>query len=187
MTGVEGSQDWVEAGFDALAEGGIDRVRIEVLAQALGVTKGGFYRRFRDRPALLAAMLETWAEGRIAAIRQQTELDGGETPQERLQSVIHLFASRLNARGLSIELAVRQWARSDTAAAEAVRKVDAMRLARVTALYERLGFPALEARTRGFTFYAFIFGQGLLFPDATAGEREAMMTAGAEALADVRP
>jgi AcrR family transcriptional regulator len=40
-------------------------VRVEVLAQMLGVTKGGFYRRFRDRPALLAAMLDTWAEGRM--------------------------------------------------------------------------------------------------------------------------
>jgi AcrR family transcriptional regulator len=184
MSGAEGSQDWVEAGFDALAQGGIDRVRVEVLAQSLGVTKGGFYRRFRDRPALLAAMLETWAEGRIAAIHQQTEL-AGETPRERLSGLIRLFAERRNARGLSIELAIRQWARGDAAAEAAVARVDAVRLASVSGLYASLGFPPAEAEARGFIIYAFIFGQGLLFPDATAAQRDAMAAACAAALVDV--
>jgi AcrR family transcriptional regulator len=181
MTGVEGSQDWVEAGFDALAEGGIDRVRIEVLAQALGVTKGGFYRRFRDRPALLAAMLATWTDGRIAAIRQQTEL-AGETPRQRLSALIRLFGERMNARGLSIELAVRQWARADAQAAAAVSRVDEMRLARVTELYAQLGHSPAEAQAHGLIFYAFIFGQGLLLPEISAAERDAMMSACAETL-----
>lgn len=181
MNGTDGSQDWLEAGFDALAEGGVDRVRVEVLAQALGVTKGGFYRRFRDRPALLQAMLDTWSAGRIAAIRQQTEL-AGETPRERLRKLIRLFAERLNARGLSIELAVRQWARSDANAAASVARVDAVRLEAVTALYAQLGFGPEEARTRGLIIYAFIFGQGLLQPDVSATERYALMAACADTL-----
>lgn len=178
---TEGSQDWLEAGFDALAEGGVDRVRVEVLAQALGVTKGGFYRRFRDRPALLQAMLDTWAEGRIAAVRQQTEL-AGETPRERLRKLIRLFAERLNARGLSIELAVRQWARADAGAAEAVRRVDAVRLDSVAGLYAQLGYGPDEARSRGLIIYAFIFGQGLLQTDASATEHYALMAACADTL-----
>lgn len=176
MSASEGSQDWVEAGFDALAEGGVDRVRVEVLAQMLGVTKGGFYRRFRDRPALLAAMLDTWAEGRIAAIRQQTALDG-ETPHERLRLLIRLFSERPNARGLSIELAVRQWARSDAQAAAAVTRVDAIRLERVTDLYARLGYPPARAKARGLIIYAYIFGQGLLLPEASDADREALARA----------
>ena len=184
MTGVEGSQDWVEAGFDALAEGGIDRVRIEVLAQALGVTKGGFYRRFRDRPALLAAMLETWTAGRIAAIRQQTDL-AGQSPRERLYAIIRLFASRPNARGMSIELAVRQWAQADAAAAAAVAQVDAIRLNRVADIYAALGVPDDETEARALMFYAFLFGQTLLFPEVSPAQREAMFTACADALVNV--
>ena len=42
-----------------------------MLAKNLGVTKGGFYRRFRDRAALLEAMLQNWSEGRIAAIERR--------------------------------------------------------------------------------------------------------------------
>jgi AcrR family transcriptional regulator len=184
MTGVEGSQNWVEAGFDALAEGGIDRVRIEVLAQALGVTKGGFYRRFRDRPALLAAMLETWTEGRLAAIRQQTDL-AGQSPRERLHALIRLFASRPNARGMAIELAVRQWAQADATAAAAVAQVDAIRLDRVARLYSALGVAADDAEARALMFYAFLFGQTLLFPQVSPAQREAMFTACADALVDV--
>ena len=45
-----GKQDtWIEAGFAELARSGVEGVRVEVLAKNLGVTKGGFYRRFRDR------------------------------------------------------------------------------------------------------------------------------------------
>ena len=184
MSAAERSQDWVEAGFDALAAGGIDRVRVEVLAQDLGVTKGGFYRRFKDRPALMTAMLDRWVEGRIHAIRQQTSLDG-ETPPERLRAIMRLFASRPNARGMAIEVAIRQWAGSDAAAAAAVAQVDAIRLERVATLYAALGFSPADAKARAVLFYAFIFGQTLLFPDVTAAEREHMFTACADALVDV--
>ena len=47
---------WIEAGIREIASSGVDGVRVEVLAKNLGVTKGGFYRRFRDRAALLEAM-----------------------------------------------------------------------------------------------------------------------------------
>ena len=51
---------WIDEGLRALAGGGPDAVRIEPLAQALGVTKGGFYWHFDDRRALLDEMLDAW-------------------------------------------------------------------------------------------------------------------------------
>ena len=44
---------WIEEGLRALGDGGPEAVRIESLAQALGVSKGGFYWHFKDRQALL--------------------------------------------------------------------------------------------------------------------------------------
>ena len=44
---------WIDEGLRALAHGGPDAVRIEGLARALGVTKGGFYWHFDGRTALL--------------------------------------------------------------------------------------------------------------------------------------
>ena len=51
---------WIEEGLRALGIGGPDAVRIEALAQTLGVSKGGFYWHFDDRRALLEEMLDTW-------------------------------------------------------------------------------------------------------------------------------
>src|SRR5262245_27192991 len=119
MEGDDGTARWIEAGLDELAEGGIDGVRVEVVAERLGVTKGGFYRRFKDRRALLNGILDTWRLGRIAAIDQQIEL-GGASASERLMSLVRLYTERVNPQGMAIELAIRQWARSDTAAAAAV-------------------------------------------------------------------
>ncbi|HET6926618.1 MAG TPA: TetR/AcrR family transcriptional regulator, partial [Hyphomicrobiaceae bacterium] len=155
---------WVEAGLAELARGGIDAVRVEVLATRLGVTKGGFYRRFRDRRALLDALLETWVRGREVAIEQQTEL-GTNDAAERLKSLIQLYSQRVSAHGIAIELAIRQWARSDPTAAAAAAKVDAARLKRVAGLYRQLGLDARQAEARAVLFYAFIFGQSLLFLD----------------------
>src|ERR1700710_977632 len=103
---------WIEAGFKEIARSGVEGVRVEVLATNLGVTKGGFYRRFKDRRALLDALLETWARGRIAAIEKQTSLED-ESAGDRLKSLITLYSERISAQGMAIELAIRQWARSD--------------------------------------------------------------------------
>jgi AcrR family transcriptional regulator len=43
-----GRDSWIEAGLKELGCGGVEAVRVEVVAQRLGVTKGGFYRRFKD-------------------------------------------------------------------------------------------------------------------------------------------
>src|SRR6266446_4850352 len=113
------TEAWIEAGFEEIARTGVEGVRVEVLAKNLGVTKGGFYRRFRDRAALLEGMLQDWRRGRIAAIEKQTILDG-TSARERLRALIALYSERMNTEGMAVELAIRQWARSDETAASAV-------------------------------------------------------------------
>ncbi len=153
---------WVAAGFAELAHSGVDGVRVEVLAKKLGVTKGGFYRRFQDRAALLEAMLTRWRDGRIAAIEKQTALDGASA-RERLKAIITLYSERMNTEAMAIELAIRQWARTDEAAAAAAASVDAARLKNVGQLYRATGLSTEEADAQAFLFYCFIFGQSLLF------------------------
>ncbi|GMO95110.1 MULTISPECIES: TetR/AcrR family transcriptional regulator [Bradyrhizobium] len=174
---------WVEAGFTELARSGVEGVRVEVLAKNLGVTKGGFYRRFADRAALLDAMLQRWREGRAASIAQQTRLDG-QAPRERLKAVIQLYSERLNPEAMAIELAIRQWARSDESAAAAVANVDAARLKHVAELYRATGLAAEEAEAQAFLFYCFIFGQSLLFVERGPRKRSQLVAKSAEKLLD---
>ena len=151
---------FIEAAFEALARDGIEAVRVEPLAEALGVTKGSFYWHFADRDALLAALFARWAEGRVAAIRAET--NSGADARATLYRLIELYARGPNTRGLAIELAIRGLARGDARAAAAVNAVDAERLARVAALFEGLGHKAANAEARAFLFYAFVFGQSLI-------------------------
>lgn len=179
-----GTEKWIAAALDVLAEGGVDRVRVEVVAERLGVTKGGFYRRFKDRRALLDAILEEWSRGRIAAVNRQTAL-GDAAPRERLVSLIDLYSERVSAHGMAIELAIRQWARTDRAAAAAVALVDAQRLKNVADLYGRLGLSAEGAQSRAVLFYSFIFGQSLLFLDRAPRKRASLIAACASALTNI--
>jgi AcrR family transcriptional regulator len=180
MTDGKGDS-WIEAGFKEIARSGVEGVRVEVLAKNLGVTKGGFYRRFRDRAALLDGMLQAWSAGRIAAIEKQTSLDGASA-RERLKALIALYSERMNTEGMAVELAIRQWARSDEAAAAAVASVDAARLRNVGHLYRATGLAPDEADAQAFLFYCFIFGQSLLFPDRGPRKRAQLIARSAEKL-----
>jgi AcrR family transcriptional regulator len=151
---------WIAAAFDALAAGGVDAVRVEPLAKALGITKGSFYWHFADRRALLDAMLSAWAQGRIAAIREQATRRG--EPAEALRELAGLYTRNANLRGLAIELAIRSLARTDAAAAKATRSVDRERLRHVGDLFAALGSAPPEAQARAVLFYSYLFGQSLL-------------------------
>jgi AcrR family transcriptional regulator len=174
------AEAWIDAALDMLAEGGIDAVRVEPLAKVLGITKGSFYWHFADRRALIDAMLESWTEGRIAAIRQQAS--GQDAPAAALRELADLYTRRANMRGLAIELAVRSFARGDATAAAAVRAVDRERLQDVTQLFVRLGWPRHDAQARAVLFYSYLFGQSLLdgevvTPAARAKAIAALLTA----------
>jgi AcrR family transcriptional regulator len=180
-TGEVRSESWIEAGLEEIARTGVEGVRVEVLAKNIGVTKGGFYRRFRDRAALLEAMLQHWSAGRIAAIEKHTSLDG-TTARERLKALIPQYAERVNTEGMAVELAIRQWARSDELAAGAAAQVDAARLKNVANLFRATGLPAEEADAQAFLFYCFIFGQGLMFLERSPRKRAQLVAKSAETL-----
>jgi AcrR family transcriptional regulator len=183
MKNDEKREVWIGAGLAEMAKHGIDGVRVEVLAKNLGVTKGGFYRQFKDRAALLDGILQTWSAGRIAAIEKQTSLDGA-TARDRLRAVIQLYSERMNTAGMAVELAIRQWARSDEAAAAAVAGVDAARLKNVGQLYRATGMTPDQADAQAFLFYCFIFGQSLLFLERGPRKRAQLIAKSAEKLVE---
>jgi AcrR family transcriptional regulator len=185
MTIVESApQDWVTAGLAELAVNGIAGVRVEVLAERMGITKGGFYRRFKDRRELLDAMLAAWSDGRIEAIERHAEAGGGPA-LERLRALIKLYTERANAQGMAIELAIRQWARTDETAAAAAARVDAARLRTVARLYRELGLSPSEADGRATLFYSFLFGHGLLFDSGSPRKRASLIAACMRTLTEV--
>ena len=89
-------EDWVRGAIEALQERGVDGVKIVVIADRLGVTSGSFYRHFRSKDELVAAVVEfrsmNWAraiEERVAAAR---------TPKRRLMAVFDFLEEFIGAR-----------------------------------------------------------------------------------------
>ena len=136
---------WIDAGLRALGDGGAEAIRIEPLARSLGVTRGGFYWHFHDRPALLSEILDAWEQVGVHEVIDRIEGGGGDA-RTRLR---RLFGEALlGDELLRIDLAVREWARRDPEVAERLRRVDNERMAYMRGLFAELcaGDDEVEAR-----------------------------------------
>lgn len=153
--------DWIEAAIDVLAKEGMGGLRVEVLAKTCGVTKGSFYWHFKDRQDLLAAVLERWREGRIRDIEKTTAVSPGKE-KDQLHYAIEVYGASRNRKGMSIELAVRDWARHDSQAAAIVEAVDLYRLECTRKLFVATGMTDSEAKARSLLLYACVFGLSLM-------------------------
>jgi AcrR family transcriptional regulator len=157
---------WIEEGMLALAGGGPEAVRIEPLAQALGVTKGGFYWHFDDRRALLDEMLDRWEQTSVDEVIERVEGEGGDA-RARLR---RLFAyASAGDRLLRIDLAVRDWARHDAAVASRLRRVDNRRMDYMRSLFGAFCPDEAEAEVR--CLLAFSLFVGSHFTAADHGSR----------------
>lgn len=152
---------WVDTAIDVLAREGVAGLRVEVLAKRCGVTKGSFYWHFKDRQALLDAVLERWREGRIRDIEKTTSVQPGQE-REQLHYAIEVYGASRNRKGMSIELAVRDWARHDARAASVVESVDLYRLECTRRLFVASGMSDAEAKSRSLLLYACVFGLSLM-------------------------
>jgi AcrR family transcriptional regulator len=115
---------WLEAGLAALADGGPDAVRVDVIAQTLGVTRGGFYHQFDSRQALLDELLDTWERRSTDEVLERVEREGGDARTKARKAGMLTFSATL----LPVDLAVRNWARHDAAVADRLRRVDNRRM-----------------------------------------------------------
>jgi len=167
------AEDWVEAARSAMAEGGIDAVAVEPLARRLGVTKGSFYWHFKDRKALIEAMLERWeqesTEARITASRRISdprerlirlgEEVFGDVPRDGDASARTIFLRR------AFEIAISD-AADDAVVGPVLRRVTEHRIAYLNECYRALRLSPEEARHRALLVYAAHAGTVRLFRDA---------------------
>jgi AcrR family transcriptional regulator len=159
---------WVEEGLRALADGGPDAVRVEVLAHALGVTKGGFYGHFADRNALLEEMLDTWERKATDEALERVQRKGGDIRTRLRRAGVLTFSREL----LPVDLAIRDWARRDQAAAERLRRVDNRRMEYLRSLFGALGVDEAEAEARSMLAFSLMIGHHFMAADHGARTRE---------------
>lgn len=122
------AEDWILAGFRALASSGPAALKAEPLARALKTTKGSFYWHFKDVPDFHRRMLALWEEQSIDAITRK--LTQENDPVKRLYQLGDISASaKPEYGGDAAEPAIRAWAYGDPDVSLAVQRVDEKRAA----------------------------------------------------------
>lgn len=165
-------RQWVLAGAQALAENGVEAVKVERLAKQIGVSKAPFYWRFKDRQALLDAILDYWREDQTKSLIDRVAPLG--TPRARLDALIALSLDTeidgIDVAG--IEGAIRAWAAQDESVAGFVAEVDALRIAYLVEQLSALGAREAEARALAGGIYLALIGLYTVrrYTPSTAGD-----------------
>ncbi|WP_163506011.1 TetR/AcrR family transcriptional regulator [Fodinicola acaciae] len=136
----------------------------------------GFYGYFRNREALLTEMLDTWERAVTEEAIKRVEEGGGDA-RTRLERLFALVASSAPTTSMSIELAIREWARRDKDLARRVRRVDNRRTAYLRSLFASFCADDTEVEVRCLVASSLRIGNYLIPADHAGHTRAEVMEA----------
>ncbi|MBB3190257.1 TetR/AcrR family transcriptional regulator [Halomonas cerina] len=148
----KGSREaWLDAAFALLLESGVDSVRILPLAKRLNVSRTSFYWFFKDREALLEALIDRWREKNTQCLIRQTEAYADSI----VEAILNVFDCWLDPDlfDSQLEFAIRSWALQSDQVAREVDAADEKRIEALTRMFVQHGYEALAANVRGRTIY----------------------------------
>ncbi|MCK8463903.1 TetR/AcrR family transcriptional regulator [Aliiroseovarius sp. S1339] len=173
------AEDWILAGFRALASQGPDALKAEPLARALKTTKGSFYWHFKDVPDFHKRMLALWEEQSVDAITQELSLESD--PVKRLYQLGDIAVSAgPEYGGDAAEPAIRAWAYGNPIVSQAVQRVDQKRVAFLNDILSELDLTNPDIAR---IIYGAYVGMGTLSASDTFDNKNAMSTLMAAILA----
>ena len=168
----QSKKSWLDAALQALASGGVDKVRVESLAKNLGVTKGSFYWHFKDREQFLDELLSFWAEQST-----QTVITNPNYPTDSKERV-RAVAEDIVRRDLGkMDPHIRSWTQYDKRRGKVVAKIDKMRFEFLRALFLAAGFSITGASLRAQSLYRYVLGEQFISVRESMGQRVQRMQA----------
>ena len=171
-TDRQSRKSWLEAALQALARGGIDRVRVESLAKDLGVTKGSFYWHFKDREQFFDEMLSFWAEQSTQTVI--TNVHYPTDPAARVRAVAEDIVRRDLA---GMDPHIRSWTQYDPERAEIVAGIDKIRFEFIRGLFLAVGFSKNSASLRAHSLYGYALGEQFIHVKESMSQRLKRMKA----------
>ncbi|MEE9471257.1 MAG: TetR/AcrR family transcriptional regulator [Gemmatimonadota bacterium] len=149
---------WLDLGLDTLRDNGTTGLRIDRLARQLGVTKGSFYAHFSSKNDYLTALCEHWRHQAMPM-----DLDRfSEAPGTLADQLLTLSRYVQRSERARYDFAMREMAKVNGCAAEAVAAVARARLAFSFDVFRRAGFGEDEARARGCLLYGWLLASVLI-------------------------
>lgn len=164
------AQDWIQTGFDVLADGGPGALRIGRLCERLDVTKGSFYWHFTDMPAYRDALARAWANLHDEQRRRFEDMRGAE-PRARLAAMIQTL---MCPDQWALERAMRVWSLTDQTVLASVQQSDMRVQSAVREALVDYGFDDAEADLRSALLFA--TGIGLLHEVRSAPREPAALS-----------
>ena len=178
-------EDWINGAIRFLAVSGVDAIRLDALATALGVTKGSFYAHFKSRNELIDAVLARWRQGvsqEVSRLVRSREMG----PLDTLRRLLELsFVDNPDVVGGPFEMTLRGWARRDPRVREIMHYVDNARIAEVRSLYLEAGLDRETADAYALLHMTFVAGGQMMLGEADAEERKRRRDIGMHYLIDV--
>jgi len=150
--GWRGSAEaWLDAAYEILIESGVDAVRIVPLSKKLKLSRTSFYWFFKDREALLTALLEKWRAKNTGNLAKQS----GCYAESITEAIFNVFDCWLDPAlfDSKFEFAIRSWAQQSPKVAAAMRAADAIRIQALTDMFIRFKYESLAADVRARTIY----------------------------------
>ena len=163
--------EWLKRALEVLGAEGVQGVRVERLARDLGISKAGFYWHFRDRSDLLQSVLDYWAHEFTAVVTANPDFLEGD-PKKRLYEAMLMILEHDLAK---YDLAIRDWATHDSAAAKAARHVTRTRLDFARSILSDLGFRGRQLEMRARLFVGYHTWEQATFADLSKKERRALL------------
>lgn len=140
---------WLDEALSLLVEAGVDAVKVMPLANRLGLTRTGFYHHFRDREALLDAMIARWEDKNTGNLVARCEAFA-ETICEAMFNLQDCWINQ-SLFDAPLDNAIRHWARTDPALKQRLDHADDRRRAAISAMFQRFGYAPDDADIRTMT------------------------------------
>ena len=177
-------EDWVAVARIVLVKSGIDDVKVDRLAKRMKVTRGSFYWHFKDRQALLDALLEDW-RGRNMREIEQIAARWAATPLD-FAEVVRIWLGE-DPIVPQFDTAIRAWARKSPAVARLVHETDDAWVTLLQSHFARMGLGPEESLVRARIVYFHQIGYYALAIDESMEERVRLAPFYNEVLTGQRP
>lgn len=140
---------WIDAAYDLFVSEGIEAVKVMPLAKKLNLTRTGFYWHFKDVSDLHDAIIKIWQTRNTGIVLERCAAPAPSLCAALLNLIDCWIDNDLFDAPL--DLAIRNWARSDSKLQLLVDQSDALRLKAVTGVFLRYGRSGDAAHYRALT------------------------------------
>lgn len=151
LQGRSTREDWLRLALQTLIRDGIDRVKVQIMARQLNVSRSSFYWFFKSPQDLYGQMLDHWLAKNTGPILQRSLRPAGSIAE----AILNVFECWVNEDLFDphLDVAVRLWARRAPEVLKVVASADQQRLDALTAMFTRHGFAPDDALVRARVLY----------------------------------